>query len=55
MCDETDNFPAGSRRVLVVLSALGALSLEPSIEKATALNTLVLIALDAILRASKGI
>ena len=58
MCYKTDIFlPCSSRALaaLTALASLAALSLEPLIEKTAALNTFVLIALDAILRAFKGV
>ena len=51
---ETDVFLARSSRALGALSALDALSLDTLIEETAALNTFVLIALDAVLRAIKG-
>ena len=55
MYHETDAFLACSSRALAALAALAALSLEPLIEETAALNTFVLIALDANLRAFKGV
>ena len=55
MCHETDALLICSSRALATLAALAALNLEPLVEETPALRTCVLITLDAVLRAFKGV